>query len=348
MITATDLFNIPMPPPIRPEPKRNQWGHYLLHDPRNGKETAFVRVSTLKEQMADQYGLTRWKMRMAATGLVYESQAPDEALGGRARVMDRMARLLDEEDDMNPSQFKKQMNDLVEEAFVIGGGTLAADSGTAFHAWAEYADLGLCEVEDIPGVFRPFYVAYREALADAGIIIRPEFIEKIVVNLAYGVAGTLDRIFELADGQLVIGDLKSGSDIRLGWREHVQQFAAYQTSEFMLDDDTDEWVPMVDVSAEVAVLVHVPIMADAPAAHLIPLPLAKGRTMLDHSKTVYDFRKEKDPGQVDLPTRDGILSAAINAAQTREDLDSLYEANKDAWTPRHDMLGTRRLAKLGL
>ncbi len=343
----TDLYDIPMPELPRLEPARNRWGQYMLNAPDSGKKRAYVRVSTLKEQMQQTYGLDKWKMRTVAQGLAYEAQATDEQMGGRARILDRLVALVGQEGELEERDFNAALAKLAEEAFVVGGGTYAAQVGTAFHAWAEWGDLGLGTADDMPDMFAPWYRAYRAELAAYGITILVEYIERVVVNVAYDVAGTLDRVFQLHDGTLVLGDVKSGKDIRMGWLEIAQQLAAYQTAEYMLDD-SDEWVEPPNVRTDIALVAHVPILAEpyVPTASLVPFDLAKGRSALTHSAGVYEWRKDREPGDFEIPSPGAELVALINAAGSAEELGALYEQHAQVWTDSHTMLGNRRLSKI--
>lgn len=344
--TAAELFDIPMPPvQLRPEPKRDRWGRYLLAHPASGNEATFTRVSTLKEQTADQYGLTKWKMSTVAQGLAYEAPTTEEQRGGKAKVLDRLVRLIEEEADYTESLFKKRVAELAEEAFVLGGGTYAADMGTAFHAWAEWADLGLGTADDMPDMFAPSYRAYRRQLDSYGIIVETDFIERICVNLAFEVAGTLDRVFRLADGTLCIGDVKSGKDIRLGWREHAAQLAAYQTAEFVLND-ADEWEPSPEYRVDFGIIAHVPVLAPEASCELLPIDLAAGRSALNLCRDVKQWRARRDPPHHVIPTAGSKLAALVNAANSEQEMAELYSAYEAEWTPQLTMLGQRRLAAL--
>ena len=342
--------DIPMPPLLRAEPERNRWGQYVLLDPVTGQKRAYQRVSTLKSMMQDTYGLNQWKVRTTLQGLAYHQLATAEQVAqvGGSRIMDRLVELIRQEDDLPPTDFNQALNKLAEEAFDIGGGKWAADMGTALHAWCEFVDLGIGTVEDVPELFRPYVQAYLDELAAHGIVVLPDFIERIVVNLVFEVAGTFDRIYRLADDTLAVGDIKSGKDIRYGWLEIAQQMAAYETAEYMLDDN-DDWVPTPDVRGDFAVIAHVPVTNPTPKCDLVLMPLAPGREALITSADVRTWRKEKFDqvaGNMKLPAPDSLLVAAINQATSTEDLAALYEQHSQIWTDAHTLLGKRRMAKV--
>ena len=59
--TAQDL--------LRPEPKRDRWGRYLVADPKGGKGKGYTRVTTLTKTCSDTHGLTEWIKRVVAVGI---------------------------------------------------------------------------------------------------------------------------------------------------------------------------------------------------------------------------------------------------------------------------------------
>lgn len=333
------LLDIPMPPPMGPDPERDGYGRYLLTDPISGRKRAYTRVSTLKSKSSDTFGLDKWKMRTAIMGVAYDQSS-------RGLLLSRLLELADREGEMPDRSWKEAVNKIADDAFDTGGGNDASARGTALHAWTEWLDLGLGALAHVPEMFRPYCEVYLSTLAENRIEVVPELIEKIVVNLAYDVAGQFDRVYRLLDGSLVLGDLKSGANITIGWREIAQQMAGYQTAEYMLDEDTGEWVPTPDMRTDYAIIVHVPVMEPQPRAEIVTIPLAKGRTFLNTSLEVMHIQRDRDMGHFTLPTPEGILSDLINQATTEQQLADLYEQFSEVWTDAHTMLGKRRLSSV--
>src|SRR5574338_583746 len=54
---------------MRPEPKRDRYGRYLIPHPDTGKETAWTRATTFAKTVSDTFGLTKWELRMVSLGL---------------------------------------------------------------------------------------------------------------------------------------------------------------------------------------------------------------------------------------------------------------------------------------
>lgn len=345
--------DIPLPPTIRPDPARDRWGRYVLESPVTGEKQSYTRVSTLKSAMQDTYGLNQWKLRTTLQGIGYHQLATEEQVkaNGGTRLVDRITRLVAEEADMSPTNFTRALGDLVDEAFDIGGGKWAADMGTAFHAWGEFVDLGLGTIEEVPLMFRSHVQAYLDAIAAAGILVHPEYIERIIVNEAYGVAGTFDRVYQLADGTLAVGDIKSGKSIDLGWLEIAQQMAAYQTADVMLND-ADEWVPLPELRTDFAVIAHCPITIEPARCNLVTIPLKHGREALDDSLAVRSWRTFEQKNRTTfsteftMPTPTTILVSRINTASTADELAALYDEYSEIWTDAHTLLGKRRLSRV--
>jgi hypothetical protein len=88
--TMTDPFAAPA---ALAEPKHDRYGRYLLPDPQTGKEQAWTRVSTVARTLADEYGLTQWKLRMAAKGIALR---PDLIAAAAAADVDADKKRLDE------------------------------------------------------------------------------------------------------------------------------------------------------------------------------------------------------------------------------------------------------------
>ena len=64
-VTVTDQFAAPA---TSFEPKHDRWGRYLLPDPETGAERAWTRATTVARTLADEYGLTKWKLRHGGQG----------------------------------------------------------------------------------------------------------------------------------------------------------------------------------------------------------------------------------------------------------------------------------------
>jgi hypothetical protein len=167
-------------------PPRAGDGRPLIVPPGGGEPTPYERPSTLAKVLDDPEPLTRWRHRTLAYGLA-----------ARLDLLDR----LEQGGDHGAA------DQVVAEALAEGGANVAAEVGTALHALTELADLGLELPGDVSRSHRRIVAGY-ERLRDAHRL-DPVGVEVFVASDAWRAAGTLDRLYRLPDGAVVIGDLKT-------------------------------------------------------------------------------------------------------------------------------------------
>jgi hypothetical protein len=227
------------------EPKRDQWGRYLLPDPITGKQRAWTRVSTVARTLADEFGLNQWKQRMVAKGLTLR---PDLIAGAAAADVDAD---------------KRALNSITEQAMERAGSTAGANMGTAFHTFAQRLDGGEpLEALGAPSPLGDDLLAYVAMLKAARLTVIAAYMERIVCLPELGVAGTLDRLVAHKGKTiepLSVLDLKSGKTVDFGWLEYAIQQALYARAAFMWDAAGQQWAPMSTVNQDRALIAHVPI-----------------------------------------------------------------------------------------
>lgn len=265
------LFQDPAPAPAdlpsvsgQPEPDRDQWGRYKILG------AGYTRATTFAKLGSSTYSLGEWNERMLIKGLVLR---PD---------LLAMAHSLDVKRDKNT------LNKIADDAQEYAGNKVAANIGTAYHSFTERLDAGLCTLDDVPAQWRTRCRQYVDALALHGLTTRPEWMERTTavradqVSAPVGVAGTLDRIFQEPDGTLVIGDLKTSSNIEYGWPEIAVQLALYAhgvNTHGLFDWNTKSWqnTPHANplrVRTDYAIVMHLP--ADGDGCVLYKVDLIKG------------------------------------------------------------------------
>jgi hypothetical protein len=222
--------------------KRDRWGRYLLPDPDTGVERGWTRVTTLAKSASDTFTLDRWGLRMALKGLM---SRPDlQALVAST-----------------PLEEKKKLNDLGQQCKDAMAIAARANLGTALHSFTEQADEARTTgkpTPEIPAPWRYDVEAYVKALDQAGITVLPQYIERITVVPEVEAAGTMDRIVQLPNGQLVIGDLKTGEDLSYGWSEIAIQLALYAHGRGLWNRKEQKWDEMPEVSKTKALVFHLP------------------------------------------------------------------------------------------
>lgn len=196
----------------KPEVPRDGRGKPLVVPSTGGKPRALVRTTTYVDCLEDKTSLGDWKVRGT---LITAAKFPDIA---------RDVLKLDPEED------KREINNLAERLFNIGGWNDKREKGTHLHTLSEYVDQGIPLPDNISQEDRDDMAAYM--LGTIGMTIRK--IEQFVVIEEAGAAGTLDRLAEWdgpgpegtpLEGDLIC-DLKTGR-VDYGGLKMAAQLAAY-------------------------------------------------------------------------------------------------------------------------
>lgn len=225
------------------EPKRDRWGRYLLPDPLTGEERPWTRATTISGLLDDKWNLEQWGNRMVVLGLL---KRPDLIVRAKA-VRDPFG-----------YSGKRTLNGIVKDAKSAAGSESRANIGTAIHAFTEAVDRG--EVVDVPAPYDRDVEVYSETMDRLGIEVVPGWIERIVVNTALGIAGTLDRMVQVPGWDLpCIADVKTGATVHFSEMQHAIQQAIYAYSSHVWDPDAEMLEEMpVQVDRKRALIVHLP------------------------------------------------------------------------------------------
>lgn len=271
------------PPPARPEPERDRYGRYRITDPVTGEERSWVRATTWANTVADLHALHGWEKRMVALGL---AQRPDLLL--------RVAAVAEPDSTTG----KGQLDRLVDQAREHAKAGARANLGRALHAFTESCDLGR-PLPEIPPPYDRDVAAYRKAMA--AVEVSRNYVERICVVRDLGVAGTMDRLVRFKHGRdgrrlPMIGDLKTGSDLKYSWNEIVIQLALYAHADTIYDPATREHHPMLEVNREQALVVHLPAGEGRCTLYLVDI--AAGWEMAQLCGAVRAWRDRKDLAQV--------------------------------------------------
>lgn len=228
--------------------KRDRWDRPLL-PPVNlalaraeGDERPFTRCTTFAGSLDEQSNLSLWSQRLVAKGM-----AEREDL----RLLARSATLED----------KQTLNEVISAAKELAGGPSASRLGTALHSFTEMRDRGLSD-DDIDPEMLPRVDAYSAALAEHGIEIMPDYIERLVCWEKFSVSGTFDRIV-MYKGSPVILDLKTGKDLGYGWLKIAVQLLCYAMADGIWDQPAYRWHPLPDgLRTDIGLVVHLPSTGD--------------------------------------------------------------------------------------
>lgn len=146
-------------------------------------------ASSLGKTIDDTHALTQWTLHQVAKGIAL-----------RPQLIEFIAAHIDD---------YKALMKACDEARDAAGSNDASRRGTVLHKILERVDLGL-EVYPTP-MATAVQDAWRQALADAGLTILPNWVERVVVHPDLHIAGTLDRIVRRADGTYAVLDIKGGA-----------------------------------------------------------------------------------------------------------------------------------------
>jgi PD-(D/E)XK nuclease superfamily len=241
----------------QPDPDRDRWGRYLIFG------TAHTRATTFAKLGANTKAIEAWNERNVIVGM---TRRPDLLMLAEGKEVKR---------DRN------DLNSIAQQAKDAAGQKVAANIGTAYHSFTERIDAGLMTLDQVPERYRPRVAQYVETVRAAGLTTRPEWMERTVairadqVGAPIPVAGKLDRIFQMPDGSLVIGDLKTGADLSYGEMEIEVQLALYAhgvNTHGLFDWNTRTWqdydvralpgITGLKVREDIAIVIHLPAEGD--------------------------------------------------------------------------------------
>lgn len=256
-------------------------GRYKIPDPITGKSRMWTRATTFAKSMADEYHLTRWKLRMTATGLVV-----------RKDLYAAVASSLPKDPDFPTKDEKARLNDLCDDAMDAAGSAKGSNLGTALHDFTDAVDSGRTMV--IPPPWDADIAAYRAVMEASDYTILPQHIEQVVTVPSLSVAGKFDRILGYAE-LLRIGDLKTAKGLDLGWGEIAIQLALYAHAETIFDPATQTHHEMPAVDQDVALVMHLPV--GQATCKLYEVDIAAGWEAAQLALGVRNWRKRSDLAQ---------------------------------------------------
>jgi hypothetical protein len=281
MTTTAEFLDVDQQAP--PTIQRDRWGRPKIVPPDGGDARPYTRASTLGKALDDEAGLTFWKQRMTAIGV---AKRRDLILAVNAHATD-----------------KQMMGELVEQAMDAAESGAAATSGTALHQIMDDNDQG--RTPYVPDEYHGDLAAYQRVRRGLEVVRSETF----VVDDELQVAGTYDRLYRLRfhattpdgtvlePGTLVIGDLKTGADIKFGHTSWACQLSVYAHG-LRYDPATDARLEREPINQDWGLIVHVPVMKGV--AQLLWIDLRKGRELAKLAYTVRSARKTKTMTPCDL------------------------------------------------
>lgn len=326
----TDPFSQPDSSPV---PGSVSGGKYVLPHPATGEPAKWSRTTTFIKRLDDTFALTEWRLQRVVLGLARREDLYAEAC------------TLSDGDDLDA------INELVSAAHDAAEGNHGRRVGSALHRFTERVNRG--EESGAPARWAPKVELYQAALKAHALVVVPDLIERTVVNLTYGCAGTFDNgLLDALTGRLVVGDLKSKRKI-YGYGSEALQFAMYAYGDAMWDPVAGVYVDMPPFDRDVAKMIWLPVAGDTCEVH--DVDIARGWEMLklcDQVRLWQNEQKRKNAvgRQVAPPSAMAITEAyarRIKAASSRFELSALWrEADGlGVWSAELAELGKLQVAE---
>lgn len=314
----------------QPEPRRDRWGRYLLPG-SDGKVVGRTRATTFAKELSDTFGIAQWQQRNVAIGLTKRADLFSQVIGKDVRK-DRNA-----------------LNKICDDAREAAGEKISASAGTAVHHLTERVDADLMSLADVPDAYRDSVGAYLTEMANAGLVVVPELIERTTMTTAFGepVAGTMDRVVRCPDGRYRIADVKTGQDpLEYGDHEIGVQLLTYALgyNEIGVYDWNEERWRGSDggvrrVATDFAIVIHLPLegeLAGGCFLHKVDLG-SKARRWADMCAKKRAEKKTKWSSPLttqDFSPTAGNWADRFASVRTREEARALYdEASAAGLTP---------------
>jgi hypothetical protein len=280
------------------DPEEIRGGRYRLPDltigdagelitgdgPRTG---GWQRVTTLVKAIGDARALDLWHQRELIKGMVLRPDLYDLACAVMSTTTD-------------PGALRRDLEALGEKILAAAGADIGRNLGTAFHGFTEAQDAGMMVYARRQ--WHGKLANYGDGLKAQGLQVQRHLIERKIVVLRYGLAGTLDRILkDLVTNGLEIADLKTQKTFWT-WTEISAQLAAYAMADAMWDRAELCYVEMPPVSQETAIVSWMPVAhpaalesgqeADADGVDFFQVDLERGRARLEECYRVDRIRSE--------------------------------------------------------
>ena len=280
---------------------RNEWcdscsGKLSFRTGDGPRKGGWQRVTTMVKAIGDARALDLWHQRMLVMGFVKRPDLYDLACATVATL---------EATGAPVGEMREAMEKISGKVLAAVGADEGANLGTAFHGFTEAQDLGLMHYAR--KIWHGKLANYRDGLHAQGLAVEPTLIERKVVVLEYGLAGTLDRILaDTVNRTYRIGDLKSQKKFWT-WLEIAAQMAAYAMADAMWDRAKRCYVDMPPVDQAEAVVAWMPVThpdgaapSGTPTAGSNPadgvdffsIDLERGRAALDLCSQVDKMRSE--------------------------------------------------------
>jgi hypothetical protein len=208
-----------------------------------------------------------------------------------------------------------------------------------------------------PAALIPDLVAYEQGMRDHGLTEIPDLVERTVVSLALGCAGTFDRIVHQTGTvtnphpvPYTILDLKTGKSLDFSLLEFAIQFAIYANAEYLYDKVAKTYQPfpgpeVLDRSRALAM--HLPV-GEAKAT-VWAINIDAGWQLAQVAEQARQARNNaRGYGWLVQPDPETLLLHRISKAANQQELAALWERHNPAgqWTPTAQAAADARMVEL--
>lgn len=260
-MTATAL------PEVDPIP-RDRWGRPMIIPIEGKKPEPYTRASTAAKATDDLNGLIGWAGKQVLKGLV-----------ARPDIYEFARTVGNNEDEI------RQLADRAKEA---AGSSIPAALGTAIHWWTDQLDTGRATIDQTPLDYIDLLTAYQVATEKLEVVESELFV--VCDELRF--AGTLDRLYRLPDGRVIVGDIKTGKWASTYGAAAVAIQCAIYSHGKRYDPKTGERSELhPDLDPDTTMLVHMPL--DTTDVELHELDGELGYYGAELSRRVLNIRKAR-------------------------------------------------------
>ena len=287
-MTALDHFDpFLSAEPASDDPERITGGRYRLPDLTIGQEGELLtgvesrtggwqRVTTLVKAISDAMALDLWHQRQMIIGFVLRQDLFDLACAMMS----------------NGEPNRQQLDSLAAKVLSAAKSDEGANWGTAMHGLSEAGDRGF------PTYARKIWhgklTNYRMGLKAHRLSIDPRYIERRIVVLRYGIAGTTDRfLWDEEAGVYRVGDLKTQKAF-WGWLEIAAQEAAYQMADAVWCRERRCYEDPPPLADDYGVVMWMPLkhLEHDDQVDMFNVDLERGRVALELAHKVVQLRSE--------------------------------------------------------
>ncbi|SIL99942.1 Uncharacterised protein [Mycobacteroides abscessus subsp. abscessus] len=254
---------------------------YVVPGLEDMRQTAtFIRATSHAKTLDDTSSLTDWRLRGTVLGLARNPE-----------LLDGLD--LDGAEHISELSFwdKLTLSGVSNKAMRRVGGDDGSDFGDKVHGYLQVVLEGVMTFEQVPQEIQPYLAVLFAAMRQHGLSFVQGMVERTVFIPSTGLVGTFDFLAQGANGELLIGDLKTSSSIDFSWLSIAIQLAQYANAQLMLAWNGSHWEAMPPVSKVYAVVASVPKDEPTPTCRIYVVDMALGTEMMDIATRVREIHE---------------------------------------------------------